>query len=294
MAQVRQTKTRTKVKYHPFKWVPEQKHALKLLEQKCFEVPVLEFASYSKAFILHTDASGVVFDVVLSQVQRGVERVITYANRGIFKAERNYLIHKLEFLALKWAVTEKLHDCLLGNIFSVITQLVPGVSSVIHTQWVISDWTEPWNYSLSNTVGMHQSFCDCITRCDRCVRRKDWNPQRALLVHTKTCPPVELFCMDFSKLGQSKGGTENILVVTNHFIKYAQIYPTHNQSMKTITKTFFNNFFVHYSFPRRLHSGQGQNFEIILTTELCQFANIKNNHTSLYYSIYGKWDCRKV
>ena len=132
-------------------------------------------------------------------------------------------------------------------------------------------------------VGMHQSVSDFIARCGRCVRRKDWNPQRAPLVNTETCQPMELVCMDFLKLEQSKGGVENILAVTDHFTKYAQAYPTRNQSAKTTAKTLFDNFFVHYGFPRRLHSDQGRNFESKLIAELCQMANIKKSRTTPYH-----------
>ena len=41
------------------------------------------------------------------------------------KAERNYPAHKLEFLCLKWAVTDKFHDYLYGNTFSVYTDNNP-------------------------------------------------------------------------------------------------------------------------------------------------------------------------
>ena len=112
-----QTKTKTKVKYPPFNWGLEQQHAFEVLKQTCCEVPVLGFADYSKPFILLTDASGDGLGAVLSQKQNGLERVIAYASRGISRAERNYPVLKLEFLALKWAVTEKFHDYLYGNTF---------------------------------------------------------------------------------------------------------------------------------------------------------------------------------
>ena len=115
---------------------------------------------------------------------------------------------------------------------------------------------------------MHQSVSDFIARCGRCVRRKDWNPQRAPLVNTKTCQPLELVCVD-------------ILVVTDHFTKYVQAYPAHNQSAKTTANTVFDNFFVHYGFPRRLHSDQVRNFESKLIVELCQMMNIKKSWTTL-------------
>ena len=54
-----------------------------------------------------------------------MKRVVAYASRGLSKSKRNYPIHKLEFLALKWAITEKLHDYLYGNEFTVNTNNNP-------------------------------------------------------------------------------------------------------------------------------------------------------------------------
>ena len=41
------------------------------------------------------------------------------------KAESHYPVHKLEFLALKWAVVEKLHEYLYGSTFNVYTDNNP-------------------------------------------------------------------------------------------------------------------------------------------------------------------------
>ena len=51
--------------------------------------------------------------------------MIAYASRSLSKSEKNYPIHKLEFLALKWAITEKFHDDLYGNEFTVFTDNNP-------------------------------------------------------------------------------------------------------------------------------------------------------------------------
>ena len=76
-------------------------------------------------FELHTDASGRGLGAVLYQEQNGQKRVISYASRGLSKSERNYPAHKLEFLALKWAVTEKFKDYLSGQKFTVLTDNNP-------------------------------------------------------------------------------------------------------------------------------------------------------------------------
>ena len=59
-------------------------------------------------------------------MQNGVKRVIAYASRRDSKTEMNYAVHKLEFLALKWAITDKFHDYLYGsNTFDVYTDNNP-------------------------------------------------------------------------------------------------------------------------------------------------------------------------
>ena len=88
--------------------------------------------------------------------------------------------------------------------------------------------------------------------------------------------------MDFLKLEPS-GGIENILVVTDHFTKYAQAFPARNQTAKTTAKLLFENFFVHYGFPARIHSDHGRNFESSLIKQLCHLTGIQKSRTTPYH-----------
>ena len=63
-------------------------------------------------FKLQTDASNIGLGAVLYQHQDGQDHVVAYARRSLKTLERHYLAHKLEFLALMWAITEKFHDYL--------------------------------------------------------------------------------------------------------------------------------------------------------------------------------------
>ena len=58
---------------------------------------MLAYADFTKPFIVSVDASTEGLGSVLYQEQDGVERVISYASRGLRASEKNYPAHKLEF-----------------------------------------------------------------------------------------------------------------------------------------------------------------------------------------------------
>ena len=54
-----------------------------------------------------------------------MDHVIAYASQTLSKSEKNYDTHKVEFLALKWSVTESFHEYLYGEHFEVYTDNNP-------------------------------------------------------------------------------------------------------------------------------------------------------------------------
>ncbi len=87
-----------------------------------------------------------------------------------------------------------------------------------------------------------------VKNCGRCIRRKSSTNIKAPLVNITSNYPMELVCMDYLTLEPSKGGIANILVITDHFTRYAIAIPTKNQTAKTTAEVLFNNFIVHYGF----------------------------------------------
>ncbi|KAL7833117.1 hypothetical protein SRHO_G00301350 [Serrasalmus rhombeus] len=100
-------------------------------------------------------------------------------------------------------------------------------------------------------------------------------------IHTNA--PLELICVDFLTVEKSKGGFENILVVTDHFSRWAQSYPTKDQRTETVAKVLWRNFFCKFGFPAKFHADQGRNFESTVVKELCRLTGTLKTHTSPYH-----------
>ena len=442
-----------------WKWGDEQQVAFDTVRDLLTRAPILGYADYRLPFEVHTDASAEGLGAILYQVQDGVQRVIAYASRGLKPAERRYPAHKLEFLALKWSITEKFHEYLYGVPFEVKTDNNP-LTYVLSSarldaaghRWLAS--LASYNFSISYKAGKHNIDADALSRirwqveeepsekniptevveavcqsqllrlplvealclgqvvdvdvtnteftrrvdvgkaqnsdrilsrvmefvrrgrkpqylgrslgmemrillnnfhalkivddilyrvikvdgesvfqivlpashreevlrilhddmghvgrdrtldlvrsrfywpgitrdiqlkvasCERCLRRKAGIPlPRAPLVSIHTSQPMELVCIDFLSLEPSKG-YGNVLIITDHFSRYAQAIPTRNQTAQTTARVLYESFIVHYGIPARIHSDQGRNFESQLLKELCLILGVEKTRTTPFH-----------
>ena len=85
----------------------------------------MAYTDFKEPFRLHTDASILGLGAVLYQKQDGVEKVVSYASQSLSKSKSKYPVHKLEFLCLKWVITDHFHEYLYGITFDVYTDNNP-------------------------------------------------------------------------------------------------------------------------------------------------------------------------
>ena len=78
----------------------------------------------------------------------GHQRVIAYASRCLNHTKCNYPAHKLEFLALKWAITNRFHEYLYSDQFDVNTDNNP--LTYILTSAKLDVTGQRWIASLTN------------------------------------------------------------------------------------------------------------------------------------------------
>ncbi len=95
--------------------------------------------------------------------------------------------------------------------------------------------------------------------------------------------PFELLHMDFLKLDPCKGGIENVLVVVDHFTRFAWAIPTRNQTAAVTAEVLWHNVFSLFGWPECILSDQGANFLSQLMTEFCQLAGTEKLRTSIYH-----------
>ena len=105
---------------------PDALEAFEKLKMCCMTTPVLAFADFEKEFQLETDTSSEGLGAVLSQKQEdGKWHPIAFGSCQLKGGEAKYHSSKLEFLALKWAITEQFREYLQYRPFTVLTDNNP-------------------------------------------------------------------------------------------------------------------------------------------------------------------------
>lgn len=170
------------------RWNEACQTAFEVLREKLTTAPVLAFPDFSKPFRLETDASQEGLGAVLSQEHDGKYRVIAYASRRLRPTERNmdnYSSMKLEFLALKWAVTEKFRSYLLGAEFEVLTDNNPlshletAKLGAVEQRW--ASQLALFNFKITYKPGKNNQNADALSRMPSKLQRVTEQPKAAAI-----------------------------------------------------------------------------------------------------------------
>ena len=126
---------------------------------------------------------------------------------------------------------------------------------------------------------VREHFCTC-GRCE-CFKQL---PSIEEISQTEASYPMEIIQADFPIIGGKKDVRKdiNILVVTDHFMRYTQAYVTSSQMAATSAKTLFDEYFTCYGWPTKLITDQGPAFDSKLFQELMKKAGIKKIRTTPY------------
>ena len=159
-----------KLKCTSVTWMDECEESFQKLKELCSNTPILAYLDYTKKFKLHMDVSESGLGAVLTQMKAdGKERPIAYASRTLSKSERNYYAHKLEFLSLKWSVTDRFHEYLYGSTINVYTDNNPLIYILMTVKldaigqlWAAS--LSPYNFSLHYKPGCQNTVADSLSR----------------------------------------------------------------------------------------------------------------------------------
>ena len=190
---------------------------------------------------------------------------------------------------------------LKGETKGVLAFIVPVAQhrmalNIVH--WDAGHQGQQWTLALTQERfwwPMMAKDCRAIVRgCPRCQAFKGEVP-RAPLCPIQAYAPLELVHLDYTSIESTMElnkppVVKNVLVMTNHFTRYALAVVTKDQMAKTVAKVFYEHFIAIFGAPARLLSDRGANFMSALVEELCSaFVSISAGPQLIMHSAMGKW-----
>ena len=110
-----------------------------------------------------------------------------------------------------------------------------------------------------------------LSQCSHCqVAQGNYTTPKPIIGYLESHNPLDLLCLDFTKVDPSRTGKENILVMTDAFSKFSVAMVTNNQKALTVAKALVEKWFHTYGVPSHIHSDQGKSFDNDIIRSLCK------------------------
>ena len=225
----------SKLKNEELELTPEALQAFEDLKKKCIMAPILVFADFEKPFWLETDASGEGLGAVLLQESdNGQYHPVAYASQELKGGEPKYHSSKLEFLALKWAVTEQFHEYLQYQPYKVWTYnnpltyilMTPNLDALGH-RWVAA--LARYNMKLEYLKGSHNKIADTLSRLPPEKLNEEAIVELLNYAHMSYKPRAKM--ANINVLGESERVDQEVIV------RYTQIVKQQRTSGISLTST---------------------------------------------------------
>ena len=160
-----------------FVWTPACQEAFEGIQGRLSAVPVLAYPLPEGQFVVDTDASGVGIGAVLSKMQDGVERPISYASKSLNKALRAYCTTRQELLAVVDAL-KHFRPYIWGRKFKLRTDhaSLRWLTNFKDAEGIYARWLarlETYDYEIEHRTGAKHANADAMSRLpvrQRCSR----------------------------------------------------------------------------------------------------------------------------
>ena len=114
-----------------------------------------------------------------------------------------------------------------------------------------------------------ESFCK---KCPQCgSRNRPITAPRASLGELSASKPLDIVALDIlSSLPESPSGHKHLLVVVDHFSRWAEAFPLKSQEATEAASVLVREFVSRFGCPRRIHSDRGANFTGEVMKKTCE------------------------
>lgn len=167
----------------------------------------------------------------------------------------------------------------------VPSQLVPKILEQLHGSDMVG------HYGVQKTVQkalqlyfwplMYRDILRYCRSCDICQRDKNPVPKfKAPLKTMVATRPFQIVAADIVEFGLTSSGNRYLLVITDYFTKYVNMYTLQRQTADAVAECIFEKYIRQHSIPEQIQSDQGKQFEAEITQSLCERLGILKSRTS--------------